>query len=46
MSEWSDRNQRQADAAAQYEHIMTTPAPPAVGAYITPSQLERGEATR
>jgi 4-carboxymuconolactone decarboxylase len=33
-SEWSDRNQRQADAAAQYEHIMTTPAPPAMGAYI------------
>jgi 4-carboxymuconolactone decarboxylase len=33
-SEWSDRNQRQADAAAQYEHIMTTPAPPAIGAYI------------
>jgi 4-carboxymuconolactone decarboxylase len=34
MSEWTDRDQRQADAAAQYEHIMTTPAPPAVGAYI------------
>ena len=33
-SEWTDRNQRQADAAAQYEHIMTTPAPPAIGAYI------------
>ena len=34
MSEWTDRNRRQADAAAQYEHIMTTPAPPAIGAYI------------
>ena len=34
MSEWTDRNERQADAKAQYEHIMTTPAPPAIGAYI------------
>jgi 4-carboxymuconolactone decarboxylase len=34
MTEWTDRDQRQADASAQYEHIMTTPAPPAVGAYI------------
>jgi 4-carboxymuconolactone decarboxylase len=34
VSEWTDRTQRQADAAAQYEHIMTTPAPPAMGAYI------------
>ena len=34
VSEWTDRDQRQADAAAQYEHIMTTPAPPAIGAYI------------
>ena len=34
MSEWTDRDQRQADAKAQYEHIMTTPAPPAIGAYI------------
>jgi 4-carboxymuconolactone decarboxylase len=33
-SEWTDRNQRQADAVAQYEHIMTTPAPPAMGAYV------------
>ncbi len=32
-SEWTDRNQRQADAAAQYEHIMTTPAPPATTAF-------------
>ena len=34
MSEWSNRDDRQRDAQAQYEHIMTTPAPPAVGAYI------------
>ena len=34
MSEWTNRNDRQADANAQYEHIMTTPAPPAMGAYI------------
>jgi 4-carboxymuconolactone decarboxylase len=34
VSEWTDRDQRQADASAQYEHIMTTPAPPAMGAYI------------
>ena len=34
MSEWTDRDARQADAKAQYEHIMTTPAPPAMGAYI------------
>ena len=34
VSEWTDRDERQADAAAQYEHIMTTPAPPAIGAYI------------
>jgi len=34
VSEWTDREQRQADAKAQYEHIMTTPAPPAIGAYI------------
>ena len=34
MSEWSNRDDRQADAKAQYEHIMTTPAPPAMGAYI------------
>src|SRR3954470_7739561 len=33
-SEWSDRDDRQADAKAQYEHIMTTPAPPAMSAYI------------
>ena len=34
MTEWSNRDDRQADAKAQYEHIMTTPAPPAIGAYI------------
>ncbi len=34
VSEWTDRDDRQADAKAQYEHIMTTPAPPAIGAYI------------
>ncbi len=34
MSEWSNHAERQADAAAQYEHIMTTPAPPAISAYI------------
>ncbi len=34
MSEWTNRDDRQRDARAQYEHIMTTPAPPAMGAYI------------
>ena len=34
MSEWTSRDDRQRDAQAQYEHIMTTPAPPAMGAYI------------
>jgi 4-carboxymuconolactone decarboxylase len=34
MSEWTDRNQRQADARAEYEHIMTTPSPDSTGAYI------------
>jgi len=34
VSEWTNRDDRQADAKAQYEHIMTTPAPPAMGAYI------------
>ena len=29
VTEWSNRDDRQADAKAQYEHIMTTPAPPA-----------------
>jgi len=34
VSEWTNRDDRQADAKAQYEHIMTTPAPPTIGAYI------------
>jgi 4-carboxymuconolactone decarboxylase len=34
VSEWTDRDERQRVAAAEYEHIMTTPAPPAMGAYI------------
>ena len=34
MTEWKNRYDRQAAAKAQYEHIMTTPAPPAIGAYI------------
>jgi 4-carboxymuconolactone decarboxylase len=34
VSEWTDRNERQADARAEYEHIMTTPSPDPTGAYI------------
>lgn len=34
MSEWTDRHERQATARAQYEHIMTTPSPEPVSAYI------------
>lgn len=34
MSDWTDRDERQRVAAEEYEHIMTTPAPPAMGAYI------------
>ena len=34
MSEWTNRDQRQTDARAEYEHIMTTPSPEATGAYI------------
>jgi 4-carboxymuconolactone decarboxylase len=34
MSEWTNRDDRQAAASAEYEHIMTTPAPPPIGAYI------------
>jgi 4-carboxymuconolactone decarboxylase len=34
VTEWTNRDDRQRDAQAQYEHIMTTPAPPAIGAYI------------
>lgn len=34
VSEWTDRADRLADAKAQYEHIMCTPAPPAISAYM------------
>jgi 4-carboxymuconolactone decarboxylase len=34
MSEWTNRDDRQADARAEYEKIMTTPAPDPTGAYI------------
>ena len=34
MSEWDDREQRQADARAEYERIMTTPSPDPMGAFI------------
>lgn len=34
MSEWENRDDRQADARAAYERIMTTPSPDATGAYI------------
>ncbi len=34
MPEWTDRNERQAVARAEYEHIMTTPSPDPMGAYI------------
>lgn len=34
MSEWTDRDERQRAAEAQYEHIMRSPAPPAISAYI------------
>jgi 4-carboxymuconolactone decarboxylase len=34
VSEWTDRDERQRVASAEYEHIMTTPAPPPMGAYI------------
>jgi 4-carboxymuconolactone decarboxylase len=34
VSEWTNRDDRQRDARVQYEHIMTTPSPPAIGAYI------------
>ena len=33
MTEWTDRDERQRIAAAEYEHIMTTPAPPPVNVY-------------
>lgn len=34
MSEWANRDDRQADARAEYERIMTTPSPDPTGAYI------------
>ncbi len=34
MSEWTDRDQRQAAARAEYERIMTTPSPDPAGAYL------------
>jgi 4-carboxymuconolactone decarboxylase len=34
MAEWSSREQRQAAARAEYEHIMTTPSPEPTGAYL------------
>ena len=34
MSEWTNRDDRQADARAEYEHIMTTGSPDPTGAYI------------
>jgi 4-carboxymuconolactone decarboxylase len=34
VREWTNRDDRQRDAQAEYEHIMTTPAPPPIGAYI------------
>lgn len=34
MAEWTNREERLAIARAEYEHIMTTPSPEPVGAYI------------
>jgi 4-carboxymuconolactone decarboxylase len=34
MADWTDREGRQAVARAEYEHIMTTPSPEPMGAYI------------
>jgi 4-carboxymuconolactone decarboxylase len=34
MTEWKDRDERQRVAQAEYEHIMTVPAPPPIGAYV------------
>ena len=34
MSEWTDRDDRQRVASAEYEHIMCTPAPAPVSAYL------------
>ncbi|MHB8465578.1 MAG: carboxymuconolactone decarboxylase family protein [Acidimicrobiales bacterium] len=34
MTEWTNRDERQAAARAEYERIMTTPSPDPIGAYI------------
>jgi 4-carboxymuconolactone decarboxylase len=34
MAQWSDRSARQAAARAEYEHVMTTPSPEPMSAYI------------
>ena len=34
VAEWSNRDERQADARAEYEDIMTTPSPDPMNAYI------------
>src|SRR5947207_15005908 len=34
MADWNNREERQAAARAEYEHIMTTPSPDPSGAYI------------
>ena len=45
MSEWSTRDDRQAVARAEYEHIMTTPSPDPSGAFIEAGWLgNKGEA--
>jgi 4-carboxymuconolactone decarboxylase len=34
MTEWNNRDERQRDARAEYEHIMTTPSPDPMNAFI------------
>jgi 4-carboxymuconolactone decarboxylase len=34
MTEWTNSDDRRADARAEYEHVMTTPSPDPSGAYI------------
>ncbi|MGO8860765.1 MAG: carboxymuconolactone decarboxylase family protein [Acidimicrobiales bacterium] len=34
MAQWTNRNDRQADARAEYEAIMTTPSPDPTGAFV------------
>ncbi len=34
VSEWADRDERQRVAMAEYEHVMRSPAPAPIGAYI------------